>query len=220
MNESDDAAAMNGYPGKRLVDLAISLLALLIFAPLMLVIAVLVALRMGRPVLFRQMRPGFQSRPFAILKFRTMRNAVDARGNPLPDRERLTKLGRFLRATSLDELPGLWNVVKGEMSLVGPRPLLMDYGPYYTERERLRFTVRPGVTGWAQVNGRNDVPWDQRLQYDVWYVEHCSFLLDFKILLLTVVKVLRRSNVMADPTNLMPLSEERRGRSVASDTSG
>jgi lipopolysaccharide/colanic/teichoic acid biosynthesis glycosyltransferase len=206
------AAAMRGYPGKRWFDLAVSLAALAILSPVILVIAALVAMRMGRPVLFRQTRPGFQCRPFDILKFRTMRTAFDAAGRPLPDRDRLTRLGMFLRATSLDELPGLWNVVRGEMSLVGPRPLLTSYEPYYTERERLRFTVRPGVTGLAQVNGRNDLPWDQRLQFDVCYVEHCSFWLDLKILLLTVIKVLRRANVMADPTEMVTLAEERSGR--------
>ncbi len=201
-----------GYPGKRLLDLFVSVAALVIFSPLLVILALLVAWRMGRPVLFKQTRPGYREQPFAILKFRTMTDAKDAAGNPLPDRDRLTKLGHFLRATSLDELPGLWNVVVGDMSLVGPRPLLVQYGPYYTEQERQRFTVRPGVTGWAQVNGRNDLPWDQRLEHDVWYVEHCSFPLDIKILLLTVLKVLKRSNVRADATDVVALDVERQGK--------
>lgn len=201
--------SMMGYRGKRGLDLAGAVTALILFLPLMLAVAVLVAWRMGRPVLYRQVRPGYQERPFGILKFRTMTSATDATGKLLPDRERLTRLGRFLRATSLDELPGLFNVLRGEMSLVGPRPLLKEYGPYYTEREKLRFTVRPGVTGWAQVNGRNDLAWDQRLEHDAWYVEHCSFLLDVKILLLTVLKVLKRSNVRVDTTDILPLHVER-----------
>ncbi|MFO0916748.1 MAG: sugar transferase [Planctomycetaceae bacterium] len=199
-----------GYAGKRLLDVAVSLTALILFAPIMLVIAVLIAIRMGRPVVFRQVRPGVGARPFKILKFRTMRDAVDSHGNPLPDRDRLTKLGRMLRASSLDELPGLINVLKGDMSLVGPRPLLEEYDPYYTKRERLRFTVRPGVTGWAQVNGRNSLGWDQRLEHDVWYVEHCSLWLDLKILLMTVDKVLRRADVHVDTTHIEKLSDERR----------
>jgi lipopolysaccharide/colanic/teichoic acid biosynthesis glycosyltransferase len=207
-----------GYAGKRLLDVAVSLTALTVFAPVMLVIALLVAIRMGRPVLFRQVRPGTGARPFRILKFRTMRDAVDSHGNPLPDRDRLTGLGRFLRASSLDELPGLINVLTGDMSLVGPRPLLEEYDPYYTERERLRFTVRPGVTGWAQVNGRNSLGWDQRLEHDVWYVEHCSLWLDLKILLMTVEKVLRRADVHADPTHIEKLSDERRRQSAPSAT--
>jgi lipopolysaccharide/colanic/teichoic acid biosynthesis glycosyltransferase len=207
-----------GYTGKRLFDLVCSIAALLVFAPVMLVVALLVALRMGRPVLFRQVRPGFLETPFAILKFRTMRNAVDATGKTLPDKDRLTPLGRFLRATSLDELPGLLNVVKGDMSLVGPRPLLVEYGPYYTDRERTRFTVRPGVTGWAQVNGRNDLAWDQRLEHDAWYVENCSIALDLKILMLTVVKVLKRSNVIVDTTGMISLNEERVTRMASSES--
>lgn len=201
-----------GYRGKRLFDvIAVSLL-LLVLSPLMLVVAVLIALRMGRPIVFRQVRPGYLERSFAILKFRTMRNEFDSNGKALPDRERLTVLGRLLRSTSLDELPGLFNVLAGQMSLVGPRPLLVEYGPHYTERERLRFTVRPGVTGWAQVNGRNESSWDRRLEHDAWYVEHCSFWLDLKILWMTVFKVLKRSDVKVDTTDLLPLNAERQDR--------
>ncbi len=206
---------MVGYRGKRLLDLVITVPALIALSPVMAVVAVLVARRMGRPVLFSQARPGLDEQPFPVYKFRTMKEAYDAVGQPLPDRDRLTALGRFLRATSLDELPGLLNVVKGEMSLVGPRPLVTKYLPYYTQRERIRCAVRPGITGWAQVNGRNDLPWDQRLACDVWYVEHCSLVLDLKILGMTVGKVLRRANVQVDTAMNEPdLSVERHDRRV------
>jgi lipopolysaccharide/colanic/teichoic acid biosynthesis glycosyltransferase len=189
---------MTGYPGKRLLDLTLTIPALVALGPLMAVLAVVIARRMGRPVLFKQSRPGLHERPFNACKFRSMTNAADANGVPLPDSERLTPLGRFLRASSLDELPGLFNVIKGDMSLVGPRPLLFKYLPHYTERERTRANVRPGLTGWAQINGRNDLPWDDRLECDAWYVEHCSLGLDVKILLKTVAKVLKRSGVQVD----------------------
>ena len=187
-----------GYCGKRLLDLIIAAPALAVLTPIMAIVAALVALRMGRPVLFAQMRPGLHGRPFAVYKFRTMREAYDGTGLPLPDRERLTPLGRLLRASSLDELPGLFNVIRGEMSLVGPRPLVAKYVPYYTAREMARFAVRPGITGWAQVNGRNDLPWDRRLACDVWYVEHCSLALDLRILAMTAWQVVRRVNVQVD----------------------
>jgi sugar transferase EpsL len=204
---------MTGYRGKRALDLVLAVPALIVLSPVMAVVALLVARRMGRPVLFTQVRPGLGERPFAIYKFRTMREAYDAAGQPLPDRDRLTALGRFLRASSLDELPGLFNVLNGEMSLVGPRPLATKYLPYYTERERTRCAVRPGITGWAQVNGRNDLPWDQRLAYDAWYVAHCSLALDLKILAMTVWKVLRRANVHVDTAiNEPDLTVERRDR--------
>jgi lipopolysaccharide/colanic/teichoic acid biosynthesis glycosyltransferase len=186
---------VTGYRGKRQLDLAIAILALVVFGPLMLVLAAVIALRMGRPVLFTQQRPGLHEQPFKVYKFRSMTIAVDSDGRPLPDRDRLTQLGRFLRVSSLDELPGLFNVVRGDMSLVGPRPLLMKYLPYYSVRERTRANVRPGLTGWAQINGRNDLPWDNRLACDVWYVEHCSLALDLKILARTAYKVLKRSNI-------------------------
>ena len=199
-----------GYRGKRSLDLIITLPALIVLSPVMAVVAALVALRMGRPVIFTQVRPGLDARTFPAYKFRTMKEACDAHGQSLPDRERLTALGRFLRATSLDELPGLFNVIKGEMSLVGPRPLVTKYLPYYSERERARFTVRPGITGWAQVNGRNDLPWDRRLACDVWYVERCSLPLDLRILVMTLIKVVRRANVQVDTSvNEPDLSVER-----------
>lgn len=150
---------------------------------------------MGRPILFRQVRPGHQESLFAIYKFRTMRNAIDAEGNNLPDEERLTRLGRFLRKTSLDEIPQLWNVLRGDMSLVGPRPLLVEYIPRYTQHQRRRHEAKPGITGWAQVHGRNALPWDKRLELDVWYVDHWSLVLDLKILLLTLPKVLKHEGI-------------------------
>ena len=197
------------YRGKRLFDLVVSLGLLLLLLPAMIVIAVIVALRMGRPVLFRQERPGQHEQPFFIFKFRTMRNLADKYGRPLCDRDRLTRTGRLLRELSLDELPNLLNVIRGDMSLVGPRPLLFEYGPYYSARERKRFSALPGITGWAQVHGRNQLAWDERLEHDVWYVENCSFGLDVKILLLTVAEVLRRSNVCADSADMGRLNVVR-----------
>ncbi len=174
--------------------LAASLAAVLL-APLLLVIAWVVRWRLGRPVLFRQLRPGYLGHPFLLYKFRTMRDARDAAGQPLPDEERLTALGRFLRASSLDELPELLNVIRGDMSLVGPRPLLMAYLDRYTPRQARRHEVKPGITGWAQVNGRNALSWEEKFELDVWYVENRSFLLDLKILVLTLVKVLMREGI-------------------------
>jgi lipopolysaccharide/colanic/teichoic acid biosynthesis glycosyltransferase len=197
--------------GKRLLDLLIAVPALVLLAPVLGLVAVLVRVNLGAPVLFRQRRPGFRERPFTILKFRTMTEARDESGRLLPDRLRLTRLGRFLRATSLDELPELWNVIRGDMSLVGPRPLHLKYLPYYTPEERRRFELLPGVTGWAQVNGRNLLGWNARLAHDVWYEEHCSLLLDLKILSVTVFKVLRRADVHVDPKSVMRnLDDERR----------
>ncbi len=197
---------------KRLFDIAVAGLLLVILLPVLLVVALLVRLRLGSPVLFSQRRPGLHGRLFVLRKFRTMTDARDAQGNLLPDGERLTRLGRFLRASSLDELPELFNVLKGDMSLVGPRPLLVEYLPYYTERERRRHCVRPGITGWAQVNGRNMVPWDRRLEMDVWYVENRTMLLDMHILLLTVARVFRRDGVSSNADDAESyLSQERRG---------
>ncbi|TCL34664.1 lipopolysaccharide/colanic/teichoic acid biosynthesis glycosyltransferase [Azotobacter chroococcum] len=183
---------------KRLFDLLVATTALLLLAPLLLVLAWLVRRRIGTPVLFRQLRPGLHGRPFELLKFRSMREALDERGRPLPDAERLTPFGRFLRASSLDELPELWNVLRGDMSLVGPRPLLMEYLPLYTPEQARRHAVRPGITGWAQVNGRNALSWEEKFRLDVWYVDHRSFRLDLRILLLTLKRVLAREGINAE----------------------
>ena len=182
--------------GKRVLDVLISLPALVIFSPLMGGIALLVRWRMGAPVLFRQRRPGLNGKPFTLYKFRSMTDARDAEGNLLPDAERLTTLGRFLRKTSLDELPELFNVVKGEMSLVGPRPLLMVYLDRYTPEQFRRHEVRPGITGWAQINGRQTIPFSRRLELDVWYVDHLSLGLDLKILALTIPRALQSQGVV------------------------
>lgn len=197
---------------KRLFDVVAASLALLMLAPLLALLALLVRLDLGAPVLFRQQRPGRDGKPFTLVKFRSMTDARDGRGRLLPDGERLTRFGVFLRRSSLDELPELFNVVRGEMSLVGPRPLLMRYTRYFTERERLRLSVRPGITGWAQINGRNETAWDVRLALDVWYVEHRSMRLDLAILLRTLALVLRRQGVVADAGSVMRnLDDERRG---------
>lgn len=189
---------------KRLFDIVVSLLALVLLSPVMLVVALLVRLKLGAPVLFRQTRPGLYGRPFEMVKFRTMLDAVDDNGQPLPNAQRMTRLGSVLRATSLDELPELWNVLKGDMSLVGPRPLLMEYLPLYTPRQARRHEVRPGVTGWAQVNGRNALSWEQKFELDVWYVDNRSLWLDLRILLLTVKKVLVREGIAHDGDVAMP----------------
>jgi sugar transferase EpsL len=168
---------------------------LLAAAPVMAMVALAVRFLLGSPVIFRQERPGYLGRPFTMYKFRTMRDVLDANGRPLPDSARLTRFGRFLRATSLDELPELVNVLRGEMSLVGPRPLLMEYLERYTPRQRLRHQVRPGITGWAQIHGRNALSWEEKFELDVWYVENRSLLLDFKILLLTLARVARREGI-------------------------
>jgi sugar transferase EpsL len=180
---------------KRALDVLVSALALVILSPLLLVTAALVRWKLGRPVLFRQERPGIHGRPFTLVKFRTMRDAPVDPTDGSADRDRLTPFGAKLRSTSLDELPELWNVLKGDMSLVGPRPLLMHYLPLYSERQARRHEVKPGITGWAQINGRNNSPWTDRLEMDVWYVENRSFLLDLKILAKTLPSALRRSGV-------------------------
>jgi len=181
--------------GKRLADLLLVSLAMPVAAPVMGLVALVVRLRLGSPVFFRQLRPGHGDRPFRLLKFRTMTDARDAAGELLSDAERLTSLGQFLRSTSLDELPELLNVLKGEMSLVGPRPLLMEYLDRYTPEQRRRHEVKPGITGWAQVNGRNALTWQRRFAHDVWYVDHLSFWVDVKILLLTVGTTLKREGI-------------------------
>lgn len=180
---------------KRIIDVFCAACGLAILSPVLVVISLAVRLNMGSPVLFRQMRPGLHGKPFVMFKFRTMRDGVDARGNLQPDRERLTSLGRFLRHTSLDELPELWNVLVGDMALVGPRPLLMEYLPLYSAEQVRRHGVRPGITGWAQVNGRNAISWEQKFAYDVWYVDHYSLLLDLRILWLTITKIFRAEGI-------------------------
>jgi lipopolysaccharide/colanic/teichoic acid biosynthesis glycosyltransferase len=178
-------------------DVVTSTTGLIVLLPVLVMLALLVRHQMGAPVLFRQTRPGLDGCPFEMIKFRTMRNAYDKHGLPLSDAERLTSFGRWLRATSLDELPELWNVVTGDMSLVGPRPLLMDYLPLYSPEQQRRHEVRPGVTGWAQVNGRNAISWEEKFALDVWYIDNRSFWLDLKILVLTVKRILKRDGITA-----------------------
>jgi len=183
---------------KRIVDILISATALLLLVPLLAVIAWLIRCKLGSPILFAQVRPGLDGHPFRMFKFRTMTDARDNSGNLLPDAGRLPPFGRWLRTTSLDELPGLWNVLKGDMSLVGPRPLLMQYLALYSTEQARRHLVKPGLTGWAQVNGRNALTWEEKFELDSWYVDHRSFVLDMKILALTAVKVLKRDGINAD----------------------
>lgn len=192
---------------KRVLDFLGAAIGLIIFSPILVAISLMIASEMGSPVLFGQIRPGRNARPFRMIKFRTMRDAIDSNGQPLPDAKRLTKLGRFLRSSSLDELPGLWNVVKGEMSLVGPRPLLMEYLPLYTSEQARRHEVRPGVTGWAQVNGRNAISWSEKFALDVWYVDNRSLWLDLKIIWLTIRKVIKREGISAAGEATMPKFE-------------
>lgn len=183
---------------KRLFDIVACLAALILFTPVMLIVAWKIRSKLGAPVLFRQIRPGLDGKPFEMVKFRTMRNAIDNEGNLLPDAERMVPFGNFLRSSSLDELPELWNVLRGDMSLVGPRPLLMEYLPLYSSEQYRRHEVRPGVTGWAQINGRNALSWEEKFKLDVWYVDNRSFWLDLKILFLTIKKVLRRDGISAE----------------------
>lgn len=188
-------APLTRAPAKRLLDIVVSAFGLVILSPMLLVIAIVLLAVQGRPVMLRQRRPGLFGHPFVIFKFRTMTNDVDAAGNLLPDDQRITRIGRFLRHTSLDELPELYNVLKGEMSLVGPRPLLMRYLDRYSPEQMRRHEVRPGITGWTQVNGRNALSWDEKFALDLWYVENQSLWLDFKILVLTVWKALKREGI-------------------------
>lgn len=195
---------------KRVMDLCLTISFLSLLMPLLLITALLIRFNLGKGVLFRQQRPGKEGHPFAILKFRTMTDDRDAAGNLLSDGQRLTPFGAFLRQSSLDELPELFNVLKGEMSLIGPRPLLMEYLPYYTPTENRRHEVRPGITGWAQIHGRNYLPWKERLTYDVWYVDNQSLRLDLYILWRTFWQVIRREGVAADPDSAETnLREER-----------
>lgn len=183
---------------KRLLDIVASFCALLLLSPIIAIVAWKIRKNLGSPVLFHQTRPGLHGKPFEMVKFRTMKDATDAQGNSLPDAERMTPFGNKLRSSSLDELPELWNVLKGEMSLVGPRPLLMQYLPLYSPEQARRHEVRPGVTGWAQINGRNAISWEEKFKLDVWYVNNHSFWLDIKILLLTVKKVFVKEGISAD----------------------
>ena len=183
---------------KRLFDFIAALFALMLLAPVILITALFVRKKLGSPVLFKQARPGLNGKSFNMFKFRSMLDALDCNGNALPDSERLTSFGEKLRSSSLDELPGLWNVLKGDMSLLGPRPLLVEYLPLYSREQAKRHNVRPGITGWAQINGRNTIFWDQKFKLDVWYVDNQSFWLDMKILLLTVKKVFIKDGISAD----------------------
>lgn len=183
---------------KRFFDILAAAAALVVLSPIIAIVALLIHRKLGSPVFFRQTRPGLHGKPFEMVKFRTMLDATDKHGNPLPDDQRMTPFGSFLRATSLDELPELWNVLKGDMSLVGPRPLLMEYLPLYSQEQYRRHDVRPGVTGWAQVNGRNAISWEDKFRLDVWYVDNQSLWLDVKILFLTVKKVLVRDGISGD----------------------
>ncbi|MDQ2045204.1 MULTISPECIES: sugar transferase [unclassified Pseudoalteromonas] len=189
---------------KRCFDIVASFFALLLLSPVMFFVSRKVATNLGTPILFKQQRPGLKGKTFKMLKFRSMRDAIDADNVHLTDSERLTPFGRKLRSSSLDELPGLWNVLKGDMSLVGPRPLLVDYLPLYSPEQARRHNVKPGLTGWAQVNGRNAISWEDKFMYDVWYVDNQSFWLDLKILLLTVKKVFIKEGITADDHVTMP----------------
>ncbi|MDK8076967.1 sugar transferase [Citrobacter freundii] len=183
---------------KRLLDIIISFCALILLSPLLLYLAYKIKVKIGSPVLFKQQRPGLNGKPFNMIKFRTMRDAYDKDGNPLPDDERMTVFGTKLRNMSLDELPELWNVLRGDMSLVGPRPLLMQYLSLYNTKQIRRHEVRPGITGWAQVNGRNSISWQEKFDLDVWYIDNHSLVLDLKILLLTIQKAYKRDGISAE----------------------
>lgn len=187
-------ADLSDFP-KRLFDLIFGLALVILLLPLLALLAVLVYIDLGRPVLFRQQRPGLQGKPFTFYKFRTMNNRMDENGRLLPDEDRLTGFGSFLRRTSLDELPQLFNVIRGDMSLVGPRPLLMEYLELYTDEQMRRHEARPGVTGWAQVNGRNAITWEEKFRLDLWYVDNRSFFLELRIILLTIIKIIKRDGI-------------------------
>jgi len=195
---------MKSYPGKRLFDLVITIPSLIVLSPFMLVLAVFVRQRMGTPVIFQQMRPGYHGMPFMLYKFRTMTTATDEKGKLLPDDVRLTAFGKFLRKTSLDELPELLNILRGEMSLVGPRPLMMQYLRRYSPEQGRRHDVKPGLTGWAQINGRNALSWEQKFELDLWYVDHQSLWLDIKIIALTFWQLIKRDGISAEGHATMP----------------
>ncbi|QEA39737.1 sugar transferase [Pistricoccus aurantiacus] len=189
---------------KRFFDILVSAAVLVFFTPVIIVLMIVIRRKLGSPVFFHQVRPGLNGAPFKMVKFRSMLDAYDNEGHPLPNEQRLTSFGRFLRSTSLDELPELWNVLKGDMSLVGPRPLLMEYLPLYDSHQARRHEAKPGVTGWAQVNGRNAISWQKKFDLDVWYVDHQTFWLDLKILLLTVKKVFVRDGINHSDNTTMP----------------
>jgi lipopolysaccharide/colanic/teichoic acid biosynthesis glycosyltransferase len=186
---------------KRIIDLSSSTIALVLLSPVLLIVALLVRVKLGQPVLFKQLRPGLKEKLFTLYKFRTMSDETDRKGDPLPDNFRLSGFGRFLRSSSLDELPELINIIKGDMSIVGPRPLAVDYLPYYKENEKKRHTVRPGLTGLAQVNGRNSLSWEERFAYDIHYVENISFWLDLRIIFKTIKKVIKKEDIGERGTN-------------------
>ena len=188
---------------KRLFDILVSFIVLIILSPIILIVSVANFFVHGQPILFCQVRPGLLSKPFVIYKFRTMANLQVTNGKPLPENSRINNFGRILRSWSIDELPSLWNVLKGDMSLVGPRPLLMEYLPLYNNREAMRHNLKPGITGWAQINGRNSISWEKKLELDVWYIENQSFILDFKILLVTFMKIIKREGINNQPNKAM-----------------
>ena len=203
------------YPtAKRAFDITVSGIGLLVLSPVLAFLCISVRITLGSPVLFRQERPGFHGRPFELVKFRSMLDAVDQNGDPLPNEQRLTRFGKFLRSTSLDELPELWNILKGDMSIVGPRPLLIEYLLLYSREQARRHDVPPGLTGWSQVNGRNALSWEEKFELDIWYVDNASFWLDMKIILMTVKKVLLREGIAHDGDVAMP---RFRGQSSAGD---
>ena len=183
---------------KTIFDKILALVLLILFSPIYIITSILILVKMGSPIFFRQKRPGFNSEIFSIYKFRTMTNEIDKNGNLLPDEQRILGIGKFIRSTSIDELPQLFNVLKGNMSFVGPRPLLVEYLDLYNDKQNRRHDVKPGITGWAQVNGRNAISWEQKFKYDIWYVDNQSFALDMKILWLTFLKVVKRNDVSSD----------------------
>jgi lipopolysaccharide/colanic/teichoic acid biosynthesis glycosyltransferase len=217
-SEIKKSAGQNGIYRKfikRLLDLILASLAFIILSPVLLIFAGLIRLKIGKPVFFQQKRPGLNEKIFTIYKFRTMTDDQDDQGVLLPDSRRINKFGAFLRATSLDELPELFNIIRGDMSIIGPRPLLISYLPYYTETERIRHTIRPGLTGWAQVNGRNYLDWDSRLAKDIEYARRCSFLFDVKIIILTVLYVLNKSDISVDSRAVEPnFAAERQQKNI------
>ncbi len=218
MNDSFEDSARASAGPKRALDLLLAAIVLLLACPLILITAIATFVREGRPILFSQMRAGYRDRPFRLFKFRTMSNARDAKGKLLPDQERLTRWGRFLRASSIDELPQLWNVLRGDMSLVGPRPLPILYLPRYSPVQRRRHLVRPGITGWAQVNGRNALTWEQKFDLDIYYVDHQSLALDFKILALTSLRLIRPRGISAQGAATMPEFMGSSSPAVSSNT--